>query len=528
MYYSNWACFHCKEDHFYVNSNLRMNWRIVTLLGYFCLFSLSSNIQLLSRYEDMIFVVILSLILSLYYIFSKKNLVSFFLICIPILGLYITHSSNSFLDERIYAMISSLNSERLSYTGDDAKREYYKEIQKQIDGSFQNEPSTSLSMMVEIDRDLSAAEMVSSKILNYSIHNNSNPLFISSINLNKSFFEYLKKSFFVIFFPILLSFIVFNLKITNHIFLVLIILVGLLAVFGSYYRFQYLQGLSLEGREILGIWTAPEPRIIFSSFTYKNHWSAYVILILSTSLYSLHNIIHSQNFSFFRSKKFNIVFVVIVLLVFSIFYSSSNSGILFVFLFLLASSGLMVPKKRFSVAMITISVVSVSLIFTNTLLINRIRDLFTGDSFRFHLWKDIINQIQIKTFWGYGIDSYETINGLFQSSEITNARYLNLQNAHQQYIPLTVHAHSDLLQTLSEIGFIGFCTLIFPVFFVLIKTLMTSSRHSIQYITIALNVIMLYSIVDFPFRNIAVSSMFIFLFSIILLSQNHRIAFRLQ
>ena len=66
-------------------------------------------------------------------------------------------------------MISSLNSERLSYTGDDAKREYYKEIQKQIDGSFQNEPSTSLSMMVEIDRGLSAAEMVSSRILNYSI-----------------------------------------------------------------------------------------------------------------------------------------------------------------------------------------------------------------------------------------------------------------------------------------------------------------------------------------------------------------------
>jgi O-antigen ligase len=154
--------------------------------------------------------------------------------------------------------------------------------------------------------------------------------------------------------------------------------------------------------------------------------------------------------------------------------------------------------------------------------IDRVKDLVTGDSFRLNLWRDIINQIQLKTFGGYGLDSYKTINGIFQSTEITSARAQNLQGAHQQYIPITIHAHTDFLQILSEIGFVGFSLIIFPIIFGVVSWIFTKPSTHSNLTAISLNIILLYSIVDFPFRNIAVSSMFVFLLSINALSQKHK------
>ena len=114
-----------------------------------------------------------------------------------------------------------------------------------------------------------------------------------------------------------------------------------------------------------------------------------------------------------------------------------------------------------------VSITFTSLLIFNKTLAERLNNFITGDSFRLFLWKDIITQIQFKTFWGYGINSYKTINGIYQSNEITTARSLNLESAHQQYIPVTVHAHSDYLQTILEIGFFGTCVLVFPLFFAL-------------------------------------------------------------
>ena len=152
----------------------------------------------------------------------------------------------------------------------------------------------------------------------------------------------------------------------------------------------------------------------------------------------------------------------------------------------------------------------------------RLNNFIAGDSFRLFLWKDIITQIQFKTFWGYGINSYKTINGIYQSNEITTARSLNLESAHQQYIPVTVHAHSDYLQTILEIGFFGTCVLVFPLFFALARAFMLNVKTKNKYITIALIVVIFYSIVDFPFRNIAVSSLFVFLLSSRITSLNRR------
>jgi O-antigen ligase len=159
---------------------------------------------------------------------------------------------------------------------------------------------------------------------------------------------------------------------------------------------------------------------------------------------------------------------------------------------------------------------------TKSIFIDLLKDLVSGDSFRLNLWSDIINQIQLKTFWGYGLDSYKTINGIFQSTEITSARVQNLQGAHQQYIPITIHAHTDFLQTLSEIGFIGTCLIIFPIIFGVVSWIFTKASTKSNLTAIALNTILLYSITDFPFRNVAVSSMFVFLLSINALSQKYK------
>ena len=107
---------------------------------------------------------------------------------------------------------------------------------------------------------------------------------------------------------------------------------------------------------------------------------------------------------------------------------------------------------------------------------------------------DIINQIQLKTFWGYGLDSYKTINGIFQSTEITSARVQNLQGAHQQYIPITIHAHTDFLQILSEIGFIGSSLIIFPIILELLVVFLQNQALKVtsqQYLLILFYYILL-------------------------------------
>ncbi len=527
MFYTISACFHCKEDFFYVNSNLSMNWRIVISIGYFCLFGWICNNQFMTQYDDIIFIIGIVIILSLYYGLTKTDISKILLIVLPVLSLYFTFSNNSYLDKRIHTMISLLNNERLSYLNDNTKSAYYKEIQREISASFLNEPHTSFSMMVEIDRMLSETEMLTSRIINYSMHSYSNPFIFCSVNFGVNFYDFVKKNFFVIFFPVVLSFIIYKYKIVYQLYWVLIIFVGLLAIIGCYYRFLYLQGHTEAGKEILGIWPAPEPRISFASFAYKNHWSAYVILVMSVLLYLLHNILCSYDFIVFRSKRSSLIFAILIVLIFSILYSSSNSGLIFIFLFLILSTLLIMKKTKLFIIVISLSVACALLIITNTTLIERLKSLISGDSFRFFLWKDLYTQIQLKTFWGYGINSYKTINGIYQSTEITNARLINLQGAHQQYIPLTVHAHSDFLQTISEIGFTGTCIFIFPLFFALARIFFISSSSRNKFLTLALSIVIFYSIVDFPFRNIAVSALFVFLLSINLLSQNRRKAYKM-
>ena len=502
-----------------------MSWKSVILIAYFCSLGWLNNGQFLSKYEDFTFIAGLIILLSFSGIISRRDFTKLSLICLSGLGLYFVFSNNPYLDQDDYKMISALNLERANLLKDNTTKSYYKKIQNEINQSFTNNPNISLSMSIEIDRVLSKTEMMASRIINYALHQDSNSMLYSSINLGNNFYQNLKLFFFTILLPFSFSLIVLKLKLIKPTFWALVASTGLLALMGLYYRFQYLQGNSIAGTEIIGLWQAPEPRISFASFTYKNHWSAYVILVLSTCLCLLFQILKTKVFAFFRCKKSVLLLVFTIISVLSVIYSSSNSGLIFVFLFLLASVVLFSLKKisqKFIVSCALLSMVLVPLSLTKSKLIDRVEDLLSGDSFRLNLWSDIINQIQLKTFWGYGLDSYKTINGIYQSTEITTARVQNLQGAHQQYIPITVHAHTDFLQILSEIGFIGTCLIIFPIIFGVVSWIFTKPSTRINLTAVALIIILLYSIIDFPFRNIAVSSMFVFLFSINALSQNYK------
>jgi O-antigen ligase len=502
-----------------------MSWKIVILIAYFCSFGWLNNGQFLSKYDDFIFFAGLVILLSFSHVISRSELAKISFIGLSVIGFYFVFSSNPYLDQKVYKMISTLNLERANLLNNNTTKSYYKKIQNEIDQSFTNNQNISLSMTIEIDRILSKTEMMASRIINYAMHQNSNSMLYSSINFGNNFYQNLKLFFFTILLPFSFSLIVLKLKLIKPTFWALTVSTGLLVLLGLYYRFQYLQGNSIAGSEIIGLWQAPEPRISFASFTYKNHWSAYVILVLSLCLCLFFQILKTKVFAFFRCKKSVLLLGFIIISVLSVYYSSSNSGLIFVFLFLF-SSIVLFSLKKISLKFITPFVLIFSFLtylsLTKSMFIDRLKDLVSGDSFRLNLWSDIINQIQLKTFWGYGLDSYKTINGIFQSTEITSARVQNLQGAHQQYIPITIHAHTDFLQTLSEIGFIGTCLIIFPIIFGVVSWIFTKASTKSNLTAIALNTILLYSITDFPFRNVAVSSMFVFLLSINALSQKYK------
>ena len=86
--------------------------------------------------------------------------------------------------------------------------------------------------------------------------------------------------------------------------------------------------------EILGIWNAPEPRYYFSTFTYKNHWSAYAIITLFFSFYLLRNEfikILNNGTNIISSKIFIYLSISIIIIASSILFSGSRSGSLLLF-----------------------------------------------------------------------------------------------------------------------------------------------------------------------------------------------------
>ena len=285
-----------------------------------------------------------------------------------------------------------------------------------------------------------------------------------------------------------------------------------LALVGIVQKLNYEPADNLK--EIFGIWDTPEPRYFYASFTYKNHWSAYAILMLSCLIalcvrkISKYHFVRHINISTF------IYLLSIVALIISIPHSGSRSGVvvlvsLFILLVLIISRKkiLNFKKRNIAFALLFFSISSFGGFLlnkdtTNEMLSNSISQIQNEKTpLRILLWKDLIHQISDKTFWGYGYDSYGTINPLFQSKVVRDERAIGLANAHTPYIPLLGYGHSDILEWITEFGWVGIFLLVLPAILLICRNLFFSKSIFAQIISIGGLCFLLYCFFDFPTRS---------------------------
>ena len=218
----------------------------------------------------------------------------------------------------------------------------------------------------------------------------------------------------------------------------LIISSVILAIAGMIQKIQYFPADDLK--EIWGIWDTPEPRYFYASFTYKNHWSAFVLLVISATIGLLFHASKSKNrSSYFRSK--NIYFLGgLISLIVTIPHSGSRSGLLILLvlctlvMYLIGSKKSIINFKKnifkIFIAMIVVLIGGFMISKSTTReMINTTNSQISSDEtpLRILLWTDLVKQISGKTFWGYGYDSYGAINPLFQSPEIRIIRNKGLE-----------------------------------------------------------------------------------------------------
>ncbi len=284
---------------------------------------------------------------------------------------------------------------------------------------------------------------------------------------------------------------------------------GILAFVGIYQKYNYVPINNTP--EILGIWDAPEPRYFFASFTYKNHWSCFAVISLSVGFAFLIRNIHIHKDNFLRSKIFPAVSLICFVLFISIVYSASRSGVIISLLFiLLLFPYIKVVKSKvlFLILFLFFSIFFIS--FKNNKSITEMHNntkqqieqfKLGGLPLRLHLWHDLYKQISLRTFWGYGMNSYRSINPIHQSNEVQKIRSIGLQYAHKLYTPLIGHGHNDWLELLSEIGWIGFTFVLLPALLLIFNEIITTESMFAKVLFLGCFSYCLFSFVDFPIRT---------------------------
>jgi O-antigen ligase len=153
----------------------------------------------------------------------------------------------------------------------------------------------------------------------------------------------------------------------------------------------------------------------------------------------------------------------------------------------------------------TIGLISfISKINSNTTdeMINNINIQFTELSngklpMRILLWNDLLRQISHRPIFGFGFNSYKTINPIFQSHEVRDLRKKGTQSAHQKFTPLIGYAHNDWLERISEFGLIGILCFI-PYLYIIFSQLFKSYSLFNKLSLISLVIYLTYSFIDFP------------------------------
>lgn len=284
--------------------------------------------------------------------------------------------------------------------------------------------------------------------------------------------------------------------------------ITILAVVGIWQKFSY--SPSVEGKEILGIWNTPEPRYFYASFTYKNHWSALAILFISVCI-ALFFSLSSRNEGKLKTLLLAVSFFSILC---SIPHSGSRSGVLIVMTLFVLS--LLVFLRRIKLKAVRFKLFPILIILTGAVFVglmlnkNTTKEMINNSvlqmqsdtkPLRFYLWADLLEQISKKTFWGFGYNSYEAINPIFQSKQVREMREIGLEYSHKKYIPLVAHGHSDILESISEFGWIGFSTIFLPFFFIILRNFIYSKSEFVKMLSAGCLCLIIYCCIDFPTRT---------------------------
>jgi len=288
----------------------------------------------------------------------------------------------------------------------------------------------------------------------------------------------------------------------------------ILCIVGIYQN--YTQEWTDDYLEILGIWDAPEPRYYFSTFTYKNHWSAFAIMMLSFTFFILIRIIKEINFDYLKSGKLFLYILVVIIGSSTIFYSGSRSGSILLILLLILNFIFILRKRIINFKKVLFAAIFLPFIIFITyqfsqdkkwkeMLSNsesQLQNLKTGKApLRWFFWKDSLEIIQDKPIWGHGYLSFSSIYPKFQSYEVRHERSLGLENAHKEYVPLVAHAHNDLLEHVVEWGLIGIFLVFLPFLCLIPIGVSLKSSHSLFILSFGCVIFLVYCAIDFPSRT---------------------------
>jgi len=360
--------------------------------------------------------------------------------------------------------------------------------------------------------------------LEYLIQNE-NLGFLPKITIKSS---NLLPDFYFFIFSLLLGYIVHN-SITNPsqiriICYVIAINGAVLATIGILQKTDLL--IFRSGYEILGIWSAPEPRYCFSSFTYKNHWSAYSLTSLSSIFYLIYTSAQRSVFSNINPKELNFLFILLIPLLVSIPISGSRSGLLLLILLLIAVILIAIslyPYISNTKRYIYISITSIGIIFSSFMFLlnnnNISKEMLNVTSiqikaisegklpYRLLLWQDAWNTYQASHLFGHGYNSYSAINPKYQSVESKRERLKGIEAAHKPYIPLTAHAHNDYLEWMCEWGFSVIVIFVIPLLIYHFAVIFGRYPTEAKILCLGSLIFFVYCVVDFPTRTPACLSL---------------------
>lgn len=347
----------------------------------------------------------------------------------------------------------------------------------------------------------------------------------SSTDLN--FDDYLE--FYFLLFHILLGYIFYSLtsgnpKLFDTTCIVLFLNCAFLAIIGIIQKIYYVPNdFALE---ILGIWDTPEPRYYFSTFTYKNHWSAFCLCSFLIGICICVNKWRYYGHDAIRSPIFIGCLLLILPVLASIPYSGSRSGcILLAIILIIFLVRYFFRFKNYesqkSLLLLSIFIISITTIVlfsfskSSTFLemkknsLTQIVNALNGEPpLRVSIWKDTISQIRDKPWLGHGYKGFQTLNPKYQSDIVRFERSKGLANAHRPFIPLVAHAHNDILEWVCDYGLVGFFTIILPFIFVHFSLAFLVNSTSLNLILFSSLPIYLMSIIDFPTRTPACLALF--------------------